>query len=97
MKAQKEVMDMSTLENTITMLEALPEADLRKVSVFIKKFFLTPAKSDDAARVASYNPYQPLTGEELFNSLEESRKRAEEGHVLDAHQVAANVREKYGF
>ena len=88
---------MSTLESTISLLEMLPETDVRKVGAFIKKFFLPSSNRDGAIDVASYNPYKRLSSEELFNSLEESRKRAADGHVMDANQVAVNVRAKYGL
>ena len=44
-----------------------------------------------------YNPYKPLTREEIIEQLSIARKHADEGQVLDAHQVSANVREKYGL
>lgn len=38
-----------------------------------------------------------LTREEIVNQLAIARKNAEEGHVMEAHQASANIREKYGF
>ena len=43
----------------------------------------------------TYNPFASLSREEIFAQLEYSRKRAEEGRVISAHQASALVREKY--
>ena len=45
----------------------------------------------------TYNPFVSLSREEIFAQLEYSRKRADEGQVIPAHQAAALVREKFGL
>ncbi len=77
---------MSTLEATVSMLKQLPEKDLLKIQAFVRLFF--PDSS---------NPFVPLTEEEIYAQLEESRKHAEEGKLKDARLVSSNVRAKYGL
>ena len=45
----------------------------------------------------NYNPYKPLTREEIIDSLEAARRHAGEGKVIPAHQASEKVREKYGL
>lgn len=77
---------MSTLESTVSMIQQLPEKDLLKVQAFVRLFF---SETD--------NPFSPLTEEQIYSQLEESRLQASEGKVKDAWQIASDVREKYGL
>lgn len=77
---------MSTLEATVSMMKQLPERDLLKIQAFVRLFF-----------PEDFNPFAPLTEEEIYAQLERSRKHAEEGKLKDARQVSANVRAKYGL
>ena len=47
--------------------------------------------------MAEYNPYTPMTEEELLTKLEVSRQHAEQGKYQDADAVASNMRAKYGL
>ena len=77
---------MSTLETTVSMMKNLPEKDLLKIQAFVR-LFLSEAP----------NPFEPMSEEEIYLQLEQSRKHAEEGRLKDAIQVSASVREKYGL
>ena len=43
----------------------------------------------------SFNPYAPLTEEELYSKLEKSREDAAHGQLRDASTAAADLRKKY--
>lgn len=83
---------MSTYESTVSMMNQLPETDLLLIHEFVRRF-----ASKTEIKKEMYNPYKPLTREEIIEQLSIARKHADEGQVLDAHQVSANVREKYGL
>ena len=83
---------MSTYETNISMMEGLQESDLLIIKEFIIR--LTARKE---IKEESFNPYQPLTREEISERLKTARKHAEEGMLMDAHQASANIREKYGL
>ena len=51
---------MSTLESTISMLEVLPEADLKEVQQFTKRLFML--RSDKY-------PFPPKSREEIYKDL----------------------------
>ncbi|SEA91029.1 hypothetical protein SAMN05216349_1515 [Oribacterium sp. KHPX15] len=48
-------------------------------------------------RKEMYNPYKPLTREEVIEQLAIAKKHADEGRVMEGHRASANIREKYGF
>lgn len=79
---------MSTLEFTVSMIETLPEADLMIVKSFV-------------AGLINYNrnknEIRPLSESEFFERLAIARKHHAEGKVMDAREVAENVRAKYGL
>ena len=79
---------MTTLENTISMLEVLPEADLVKIQDFTRKLF--------RKRGAAY-PFQPKSREEIYRDLEISRQQAAEGKCQEMGQALAEISEKYGL
>lgn len=77
---------MSTLENTISMLEVLPEADLIKIQEFTKKLF--------RQRGAEY-PFASKSREEIYADLEVSRRQAVEGQCQEMGKAFAEIRSKY--
>lgn len=78
---------MSTLESTVSMLEALPEDDLTAINGIVKQFYI---KLDHPA-------YKPLTKNEMLDALKTAREHAEEGPLIEGHALAQEMREKYGI
>ena len=83
---------MSTYESTVSLMKGLPEGDLLVVQEFVNRLL---TKSEN--KQETFNPYKPLTREELIGELAVARKHAEEGKVIDAHEASANVRNRYGL
>ena len=83
---------MTTYEATGSMMQNLPEADLLVINEFVKRL-----SSKEEIWKERYNPYKHFTREEIVEQLAIARKNAEEGHVREAHQASANIREKYGL
>lgn len=85
-------MEMSTYEATVSMIRDLPDNELLLVKEFIKRI-----TSKDEIRQEMYNPYKPLTREEVIEQLAIAKKHADEGRVMEGHRASANIREKYGL
>ena len=79
---------MSTLENTISILEVLPESDLIKIQDFAKKLFRQ--RSDEY-------PFPLKSRKEIYNDLEISRQQAAEGNCQEMGSALAEIRGKYGL
>lgn len=65
---------MSTLDATVSMLEAMPEDARIKVFEYTQKLF-TSRKPE--------NPFVPINTEHLFSDLSESRQQIADGKGLD--------------
>ena len=85
-------MEMSTYEATVSMIRDLPDNELLLVKEFIKRI-----TSKDEIRQEMYNPYKPLTREEVIEQLAIAKKHADEGRVMEGNRASANIREKYGL
>ncbi|WP_029200288.1 hypothetical protein [Oribacterium sp. NK2B42] len=85
-------MEMSTYEATVSMIRDLPDNELLLVKEFIKRI-----TSKDEIRKEMYNPYKPLTREEVIEQLAIAKKHSDEGRVMEGHRASANIREKYGL
>jgi hypothetical protein len=85
-------MEMSTYEATVSMIRDLPDNELLLVKEFIKRI-----TSKNEIRKEMYNPYKPLTREEVIEQLATAKKHADEGRVMEGHRASANIREKYGL
>lgn len=79
---------MTTIENTVAMMEVLPEADLVKIQDFTRKLFLTQSTA---------SPFCPKSKEEIYQDLEISRKQASEGKCRSAEEVFNELERKYGL
>lgn len=79
---------MSTLENTISMLEVLPEADLIKIQDFTKKLF---------CQQGTECPFTLKSREEIYMDLEVSRQQAAKGKCQEMGEALAEIRSKYGL
>ncbi len=78
---------MSTLESTVSMLEALPEDDLKAINGIVKQFYI---KLDNSQ-------YTPIDKDEMIASLKVAQQHAEEGPNINGHDFANQMREKYGL
>ena len=85
-------MTKNVYESTVSMLRGMPDNDLMVVREFVKRLV---SKAD--AKKEMYNPYKPLTREEIIEQLATARKHAEAGQVMDAHEASSNIRKKYGL
>lgn len=79
---------MTMLENTISMIKVLPEADLAKVQNFTRK--LLP-QCDTGC------PFPLKSKEDIYKDLKFSRQQAAEGNCQDMGQALAEIRTKYGL
>lgn len=79
---------MSTLENTISMLEVLPETDLIKIQDYAKSLF--------KQRGAEYP--LPLQGEEdIIKIAETSERQIANGECKNAKDFLSDLRQEYGI
>lgn len=79
---------MNTLENTVSMMKALPETDLVKIQDFTRKLF---------QKQRSNCPFSLKSRKDIYRELEVSRKQAAEGKCMEMGQALAEIREKYGL
>lgn len=79
---------MSTLENTISMLESLPETDLIRLQDLVKSLFQQQQRNC---------PFPLKNKGDLYRDLEISRKQAAEGKCMEMGQVISEIRNKYGI
>lgn len=79
---------MSTLDATVSMLELLPEEELRVVQKLVKSIFDNKVSS---------NPFQPLSEEQLYSMLSAARKQADNGEYDDVDVFYNSMVEKYGM
>lgn len=82
----KGVVVMSTLEATVSMLEALPEEALLHIQSYVKFLFYSQPNT---------NPFPVLTREQLMNDLAVSRSHFEQGLYEDAQAVYDDLVKKY--
>ena len=80
---------MSTLEATVSMLEALPEDAKVLVYQYTKSLF--------AADQAQANPFLPLTEEQILSDLAQSRQEIADGKGVNMKEALAEMGEKHGF
>lgn len=77
---------MSTLEYTVSMLEAMPEEKLKEVQNYIR--YLTFRDEENVLT-------EMLTENEIVEQLTESMKRSDLGATTPASVVSRRMREKY--
>ena len=77
---------MSTLEATISMLEALPEYEVKVIHDFTRSIF---------SRTLS--PHKPLTKAQILHDLEISRAQIEKGEYSDLEDAIDEIEAKYGL
>ena len=83
---------MSILENTISMMEALPEADLIKIQNFITKLFHNRECDTAAGRLL-----KPMSRKDFLNDVEAAEKEIADGKFKKAEKVFDGLEQRYGF
>ncbi len=86
---------MNTLQNTISMMETLPEVDLLKIQDLTKKLFQRCELEAIDEAVGRYLP--PKSKEDIYRDLEISRQQAAEGKCQEMGEALAEIRTKYGL
>lgn len=86
---------MSTLQNTISMMQTLPEADLIKIQDFTRE--LSRCHELEAADEAVGRFLPPKSREDIYRELEISRQQAAEGKCQEAGEFLAKLRAEYGI
>ena len=79
---------MSTLDATVSMLEAMPEDARIKVMEFTQKLFTSKRPA---------NPFVPVSQEEILSDLAESRQQISDGKVLDMEDALKKMGKQHGF
>ena len=77
---------MSTLEQTISMLNVLPEEDLRAIHDIIYRFYIRES-----------SPYTSLTKEKVMNDLAISREQITNGECKELGEAIREIEAKYGL
>lgn len=91
----KEEEKMTTMENTISMMKDLSEADLLKTQNFTKKLF---QRHESETMDEAMNKFlMPKSREDIYRDLEISRQQAAEGKCIEMGQALAEIRKKYGI
>ena len=86
---------MSTLQNTISMMKSLPEADLIKIQDFTKKLSKRHELETADEAVGRFLP--PKSREDIYRDLEISRQQVAEGKCQEMGEALAEIRAKYGL
>ena len=79
---------MSTLEATVSMLQAMPEEARQKVFEYTQRLFVSGKPA---------NPFVPLTEAQILSDLEASRNQIAAGQGLDMKNALEEMGKKYGF
>ena len=77
---------MSTLEATISMLETLPEADIKAIHDVIYSIYSR-----------NTSPLKPVTKEQILLDLAVSRDQIKEGRFRDAESAISDIEARYGI
>lgn len=79
---------MSTLDATISMLEAMPEEARIKVMEFTQKLFTSKKTA---------NPFVPASQEQILSDLAESRQQIADGKGVDMENALNRMGKQHGF
>lgn len=79
---------MSTLDATVSMLEAMPEDARIKVFEFTQQLFTSRKPA---------NPFLPLTAKQILSELAESRQQITNGNGLDMEEALNELGKQHGF
>lgn len=79
---------MATLENTISLIRILPEADLDEIQNFAKKLI--------QKREANC-PFALKSREDIYKDLETAHQQIASGEYQDADEFIVGVKKEYGI
>lgn len=79
---------MSTLDATISMLEAMPEEARIKVMKFTQELFIS---------IKPTNPFIPIGEKEIFSNLAESRQQIASGQGINMKDALERIGKHHGF
>ena len=79
---------MSTLDATVSMLEAMPEDARIKVMEFTQKLFTSRKPA---------NPFVPVSQEQILSDLAESRQQISAGQGLNMEDALKRLGKQHGF
>ena len=79
---------MSTLDATVSMLEAMPEDARIKVMEFTQKLFTSRKPA---------NPFVPVSQEQILSDLAESRQQISAGQGLNMEDALKRMWKQHGF
>lgn len=79
---------MSTLEATVSLLEAMPEDARIKVFEYTQMLFTSGKPA---------NPFVPVDGRQILSDLAESRQQIAEGQGMDMEEALKVLGKKHGF
>ena len=82
------VIELSTLEATVSMLEAMPEEARILVLQYTQKLFSSPRPA---------NPFIPMSENDILSVLAESRQEIEGGKGINMDTALDTLGKKYGF
>ena len=79
---------MSTLDATVSMLEAIPEDARIKVMEFTQKLFTSRKPA---------NPFAPVSQEQILSDLAESCQQISDGKGLNMEDALKRMGKQHGF
>ncbi len=79
---------MSTLDATISMLEAMPEDARIKVMEFTQQLFTSRKPA---------NPFVPANQEQILSDLDESRRQIADGKGVNMENALNTIGKQHGF
>jgi len=77
---------MSTLEQTVSMLEALPEDDVKAIHDIIYRFY-----------IREHSPFKPVTKQQVLMDLAVSRQQIANGEGEELGEAIREIEMKYGL
>lgn len=90
---------MSILENTVSMMKTLPEADLLKIQEFTFGLFQCRCEnrmSVEAADEAAGRFLNPMSREDIMRDIEIAEAQFASGEYQNAREFLAGLRKEYG-
>lgn len=77
---------MSTLEQTVSMLESLPEDDVKAIHDITYRFY-----------IREHSPFKPVTREQILKDLAISRQQIANGEGKELGEAIREIEAKYGL
>ncbi len=77
---------MSTLEQTVSMLESLPEDDVKAIHDITYRFY-----------IREHSPLKPVTREQILKDLAVSRQQIANGEGKELGEAIREIEAKYGL